>query len=114
MAMAAQPFSHLPAAGADRRLSADERLGSCSACPRGCRADRRSGARGWCRAGAAAEVASVCLHRGEEPAISGSGGIANVFFAGCNLNCAYCQNWQISRPSETKGSGAPRRRAPDP
>jgi putative pyruvate formate lyase activating enzyme len=42
-------------------------------------------------------VAAVCLHRGEEPAISGPGGIANVFFSGCNLHCVYCQNWQISR-----------------
>jgi putative pyruvate formate lyase activating enzyme len=88
--------------GADGRLAADTRLGSCAGCPRGCRADRRAGALGWCRSGAGAEVAAVCLHRGEEPAISGPRGIANVFFAGCNLRCSYCQNWQISRPK--KGS----------
>jgi putative pyruvate formate lyase activating enzyme len=68
-------------------------------CPRACGADRRRGERGWCGAGAGAEVASVCLHRGEEPAIAGEDGIANVFFAGCNLRCVYCQNWQISRRS---------------
>ena len=84
-------------ASADARLAADARLVRCTGCPRRCRADRRAGAHGWCAVGAAAEVAAVCLHRGEEPAISGEGGIANVFFAGCNLKCAYCQNWQISR-----------------
>ena len=39
------------------------------------------------------EVASVCLHRGEEPPLNP---ITNVFFSHCNLQCIYCQNWQIS------------------
>jgi putative pyruvate formate lyase activating enzyme len=39
----------------------------------------------------------VCIHHGEEPAISGEKGICNVFFAHCNLRCVYCQNHQISR-----------------
>lgn len=43
-------------------------------------------------------VASVCLHRGEEPVIGGEEGICNVFFAGCNLHCVYCQNHDISQP----------------
>jgi len=90
-------FQKASPGGADARLAADARLGRCASCPRGCRADRRAGQRGWCGRGASAEVASVCLHRGEEPAVSGPGGIANVFFAGCNLRCVYCQNWQISR-----------------
>lgn len=51
-------------------------------------------------------MASICLHRGEEPAISGPGGIANVFFAGCNLKCVYCQNWQISRPGSPARIGS--------
>ncbi|HPF93874.1 MAG TPA: 4Fe-4S cluster-binding domain-containing protein, partial [Tenuifilaceae bacterium] len=41
-------------------------------------------------------VASVVLHKGEEPIISGEDGICNVFFAHCNLSCVYCQNFQIS------------------
>jgi putative pyruvate formate lyase activating enzyme len=41
-------------------------------------------------------VASVCIHHGEEPAISGPEGICNVFFTNCNLQCIYCQNHQIS------------------
>ena len=52
-------------------------------------------------------MASVCLHRGEEPAISGEGGIANFFFAGCNLRCVYCQNWQISRRRSGAGVRGP-------
>ncbi len=42
-------------------------------------------------------MASICLHRGEEPPVSGPAGICNVFFARCNLQCLYCQNYQISR-----------------
>ena len=35
----------------------------------------------------------MCVHRGEEPPLNP---IVNVFFAHCNLQCIYCQNWQIS------------------
>ena len=48
---------------------------------------------GYCGAGAGLEVASVCVHRGEEPPLNP---IVNVFFTHCNLQCVYCQNWQIS------------------
>jgi putative pyruvate formate lyase activating enzyme len=43
-------------------------------------------------------VASVCIHRGEEPVIGGKDGICNIFFAGCNLRCVFCQNHEISQP----------------
>jgi putative pyruvate formate lyase activating enzyme len=33
---------------------------------------------------------------GEEPPISGDKGICNIFFTNCNLQCVYCQNYQIS------------------
>jgi putative pyruvate formate lyase activating enzyme len=36
-------------------------------------------------------------HRGEEPVISGSRGSGTVFFAGCNLGCVFCQNYDISQ-----------------
>jgi len=84
----------------------DPRLARCEACPRRCGAERLAGRLGRCGAGADASVASVALHRGEEPAISGPGGIANVFFAGCNLRCVYCQNWQISRRSGNEVQGS--------
>lgn len=69
----------------------------CRLCPRGCGADRASGALGYCRSGLGYEVASICAHRGEEPVLSGARGICNVFFSHCNLQCVYCQNHQISR-----------------
>lgn len=67
----------------------------CTLCPRGCGVDRAV-VQGFCRAGREPEIAAVCAHRGEEPPISGRRGICNVFFAHCNLQCVYCQNWQIS------------------
>jgi len=33
---------------------------------------------------------------GEEPVISGPMGICNIFFTNCNLQCTFCQNYQIS------------------
>jgi len=41
-------------------------------------------------------IASICIHKGEEPVISGKEGICNIFFTGCNLRCIYCQNHEIS------------------
>lgn len=52
---------------------------------------------GYCRTGAGYQIGSICLHHGEEPVISGQHGICNVFFSHCNLQCCYCQNYQISR-----------------
>jgi putative pyruvate formate lyase activating enzyme len=72
-------------------------LRSCAICPRRCGADRAAGPLGFCRSGSGLEIASICLHRGEEPVLSGRRGICNIFFSHCNLRCAYCQNWQISR-----------------
>lgn len=64
-------------------------------CPRRCGVPR---GQGFCGADDDIKVASVCLHRGEEPPLVGPDnlGIVNVFFAHCNLQCVYCQNWQIS------------------
>jgi len=84
-------------------------LSDCRCCPRNCGADRLAGPLGSCGIGAAAEVASICVHRGEEPVISGRRGICNIFFRSCNLRCIYCQNYQISRadgdPAELIGTG---------
>lgn len=73
-----------------------DQLRSCRLCPRDCGVDRTGPAGGWCRTGDGLPVSSVCAHRGEEPVISGRHGIANIFFAHCNLQCVYCQNDQIS------------------
>lgn len=77
----------------------DERalLSECTLCPRECHADRFEGGSGYCGADAGMNIASICIHRGEEPPISGPSGICNIFFSGCNLCCIYCQNYEISR-----------------
>jgi putative pyruvate formate lyase activating enzyme len=73
-------------------------LENCTLCPHNCRADRFEGGTGICGTDAGFNISSVCIHRGEEPPISGPDGICNVFFAGCNLGCIYCQNHEISHP----------------
>ena len=45
-------------------------------------------------------ISSIVLHRGEEPPISGEKGVVNVFFPSCNMQCFYCQNWEISTSRE--------------
>jgi putative pyruvate formate lyase activating enzyme len=75
-----QPFFHL-----------------CNLCPRTCAADRINGKTGYCKTDAELHISSICLHRGEEPALGGEKGICNVFFSHCNMQCVYCQNHQISR-----------------
>lgn len=75
-------------------------LQSCTICPRECRVNRINGERGYCGTDAGLNIASVCLHRGEEPVISGTDGICNIFFTGCNLRCFYCQNYEISQPGK--------------
>jgi len=71
-------------------------LENCTLCPRECRINRFHGADGYCGMDAGLNIASVCIHSGEEPVISGKKGIFNIFFAGCNLHCIYCQNHEIS------------------
>ena len=82
-------------------------LADCTLCPRECRVDRFSGGTGYCGKDAGLNIASICVHRGEEPSISGTDGICNIFFAGCNLHCIYCQNHEISRSgSDIRNEGS--------
>ena len=78
-----------------------EELRECRVCPRNCGARRLDGQLGYCRTGAGFAVGSICVHRGEEPVLGGANGICNVFFTRCNMQCVYCQNYQISRNSGT-------------
>lgn len=41
-------------------------------------------------------LSRVARHDWEEPCISGEKGSGTVFFAGCNLHCRFCQNYDIS------------------
>lgn len=70
----------------------------CTLCPRQCHAERTADeGRGFCQSPTTPHIARAALHFGEEPCISGTRGSGTVFFTGCTLRCAYCQNKQISR-----------------
>lgn len=73
----------------------------CTLCPRMCGADRAAGERGYCGMGAELTAARAALHYWEEPCISGEAGSGAVFFSGCVMRCAFCQNYGIS--SENNG-----------
>ena len=67
----------------------------CTLCPRRCAAPRDdTHGEGYCALPATAYVAHTMLHTGEEPCFGTAGA---VFFSGCTLRCAYCQNHAISR-----------------
>ena len=70
---------------------------NCKLCPRQCGVDRTAGKTGYCGAPDTAMVAKAMLHKWEEPVLAGSGGSGAIFFGGCTLGCAYCQNRAISR-----------------
>ena len=70
---------------------------NCTLCPRQCRVDRTQGKTGFCKSPGIAMVAKTMLHKWEEPVLAGNGGSGAIFFGGCTLGCAYCQNKAISR-----------------
>lgn len=76
---------------------------NCNLCPRQCGVDRTAGNTGYCGGPDKAMVAKAMLHKWEEPVLAGTGGSGAIFFGGCTLGCAYCQNRAISR----KAVGAP-------
>ena len=65
----------------------------CTICPRRCGAERPGG---FCGMGDLPVVSRAAPHFWEEPCISGEKGSGAVFFAGCNLRCVFCQNYDIS------------------
>ena len=69
----------------------------CTLCPRACGVDRTAGERGFCQMPDHILAARAALHYWEEPVISGSFGSGAVFFSGCTLRCAFCQNGVISQ-----------------
>lgn len=71
-------------------------MNPCTLCPRRCGAYRRQGQTGFCGIGDRAVVSSAGPHFGEERVLVGSGGSGTIFFAGCNLRCIFCQNFDIS------------------
>ena len=75
---------------------------NCLLCPRKCGINRRTGQTGVCGVSSEIKVARAALHYWEEPCISGKRGSGAVFFSGCSLHCAFCQNREISDGKEGK------------
>ena len=73
----------------------------CKACPRSCNIDREN-KRGFCKSPIYPVICRAALHFWEEPCISGKNGSGTIFFKGCSLRCAFCQNYEISRDGEGK------------
>ena len=73
---------------------------NCKICPVECGADRTKQA-GACGV-KGLKIAKYYLHPFEEPCISFEKGSGTIFFCGCNLRCAFCQNYQVSRAERGK------------
>ena len=71
-------------------------LKKCMLCPRECKVNRYQEL-GFCGCDnhIYASLAKPFFY--EEPPISGKNGSGTIFFSGCNLKCAFCQNVEISK-----------------
>ena len=74
-----------------------EQLNKCNICPHKCGVNRNLKNTGRCKATDKVKIALYSIHDFEEPCISGKKGSGTVFFSNCNLNCIYCQNYEISQ-----------------
>ena len=72
-------------------------LEKCEICPHKCKADRTTGEIGRCKSKDTVKIALASIHDYEEPCISGENGSGTIFFSNCNMNCIYCQNYEISQ-----------------
>lgn len=77
-------------------------LEQCKLCPHNCKVNRLNGEIGRCKCTDKIKIALVSLHKFEEPCISGTNGSGTVFFSNCNLNCIFCQNYEISHLGKGK------------
>ena len=79
-----------------------ELLEKCSICPHNCGINRLNNQIGRCKSKATVKVALYSTHNFEEPCISGKKGSGTVFFSNCNMNCVFCQNYEISQQGKGK------------
>ena len=79
-----------------------EILEKCTLCPHECKVNRKNGKIGRCKSKDTVKIALYSTHNFEEPCISGNNGSGTVFFSNCNLNCIYCQNYEISQLGKGK------------
>ncbi|MBQ5926446.1 MAG: radical SAM protein [Clostridia bacterium] len=77
-----------------------DELTACKACPLECGANRLTGV-GRCGS-VGLKIAKYYLHPFEEPCISFKNGSGTIFFCGCNLQCVFCQNYEVSRAQRGK------------
>lgn len=76
-------------------------LERCTICPHKCGINRIKYA-GKCKSTDKVKVALYSTHNFEEPCISGEKGSGTIFFSNCNMNCIYCQNYEISQQGKGK------------
>lgn len=74
-----------------------EILKKCTICPHNCEINRLDGQIGRCKSKDTVKIALYSTHNFEEPCISGKKGSGTVFFSNCNMNCVFCQNYEISQ-----------------
>lgn len=79
-----------------------EHLEKCTLCPHECKINRNNGQIGRCKSKNTVKIALYSIHNFEEPCISGKEGSGTVFFSNCNLNCVFCQNYEISHQGKGK------------
>lgn len=79
-----------------------EILEKCTICPHNCEINRANGQVGRCKSKNTVKIALYSTHNFEEPCISGEKGSGTVFFSNCNLNCVFCQNYEISQQGKGK------------
>ena len=77
-------------------------LEKCEICPHECGINRTKNQIGRCKSTDKIKIALYSIHKFEEPCISGENGSGTVFFSNCNLNCIYCQNYEISQEGKGK------------
>ena len=77
-------------------------LTKCKICPHECNINRNEGKIGRCKSKDKVKIALYSTHNFEEPCISGKKGSGTVFFSNCNLNCIFCQNYEISQEGKGK------------
>ncbi len=75
----------------------------CWLCPRECQINRELET-GNCGVGRDLLIGSWGPHPGEEAPLVGRRGSGTIFFAGCNLKCVFCQNYDLSH--EVRGRRA--------
>lgn len=74
----------------------NKELECCTICPHNCKINRTK-IPGRCKSTDKIKIALYSIHNFEEPCISGEKGSGTIFFSNCNMNCVFCQNYEISQ-----------------